>query len=90
MQLFVQILLELSRKEQQIILATHDYLLLKWFNVLIDKGDHVRYHSLYRDIQTGEIKIDSTDDYLEIEKNPIAEAFNQLTIAHAKSRLKGG
>lgn len=89
MQLLVEILLELSRKEQQIILATHDYLLLKWFNVLKAKNDHVRYHSLYRDTETGEIKIDSTDDYLEIEKNPIAEAFNQLTIAHAKSRLKG-
>lgn len=91
MKLLVQILLELSRNGQQIILATHDYVLLKWFDLLMDKGkdDHVRFHALYRDGQSEDVKIDSTDDYREIEKNPIAEAFNNLTIAHAKSRLKG-
>ena len=91
MELLVQILLELSRNGQQIILATHDYVLLKWFDLLMDKGknDHVRFHVLYRDTQSRGIKISSTDDYLDIEKNPIADAFNNLTIAHAKSRLKG-
>ena len=91
MELLVQILVELSRNGQQIILATHDYVLLKWFDLLVDKGkdDHVRFHALYRDIQSGEVKIDSTDDYREIQRNPIAEAFNHLTIAHAKTRLKG-
>lgn len=91
LKLLVQILLELSRNGQQIILATHDYVLLKWFDLLMDKGkeDHVRFHSLYRDIQSGEVKIDSTDDYRGIERNPIAEAFNHLTIAYATYRLKG-
>ncbi|KHK01143.1 AAA family ATPase [Desulfovibrio sp. TomC] len=91
MKLLVQILLELSRNGQQIILATHDYVLLKWFDLLMDKGkdDHVRFHALYRDDQSGDVKIDSTDDYRKIEKNPIAEAFNNLTIAYAKSRLNG-
>lgn len=91
MELLVQILLELARNGQQIILSTHDYVLLKWFDLLMDKGkdDHVRFHALYRDVQSTEIKIDSTDDYREIEENPISEAFNNLTIAHAKSRLKG-
>lgn len=92
MKLLVQILLELSRNGQQIILATHDYVLLKWFDLLMDKGkdDQVRFHVLYRDVQSKEIMVDSTDDYREIEKNPISEAFNNLTIAHAKSRLKRG
>lgn len=91
MELLVRILLELSRNGQQIILATHDYVLLKWFNLLMDKGkgDHVCFHALYKEIQSGPVKIDSTDDYHEIEKNPISEAFNHLTIAHAKSRLRG-
>ncbi len=91
MELFVQILLELSRNGEQIIIATHDYVLLKWFDLLMDKNkeDHVRYHTLYHDAQSTGIKIDSMDNYHEIEKNPISEAFNSLTIAHAKSRLKG-
>ena len=38
MKSLVQILLELSRNGQQIILATHDYVLLKWFDLLMEKG----------------------------------------------------
>jgi hypothetical protein len=80
MQLLVQILLELSRNGQQIILSSHDYVLLKWFDLLMDagKGDHVRFHSLYRDQESREIKVSSTDDYLNIRPNPIDEAFGVL------------
>lgn len=80
LKILVQILLELSRNGQQIILATHDYVLLKWFDLLKDEGkeDHVRFHSLYRDPDTLEIKLASTDDYVEISPNPIDEAFGFL------------
>lgn len=79
-EILVRILLELSRNGQQVIIATHDYVLLKWFDLLSEtgKGDHVRYHSLYRDAPTGEIKLSSTDDYLEISPNSIDEAFGYL------------
>jgi len=91
MQTLVNILLELSRNGQQIILSTHDYVLLKWFDVLMDKGkdDHVRYHVLYRDTRSKEIKVESTDDYLSISPNAIADTFSDLTKAHAQARLKG-
>ena len=81
MKLLVQILLELSRNGQQIILATHDYILLKWFDLLMDKkdGDHVLYHAFYRDTETGAINVDTVDDYLAISPNAIAETFNDLT-----------
>lgn len=80
MKLLVEILLELSRNGQQIILATHDYVLLKWFDLLMNTGkeDHVRFHSLYRNPDSTEIKIASTDDYLTINPNPIDEAFGFL------------
>jgi predicted ATPase len=80
MRLLVEILLELSRNGQQIILATHDYVLLKWFDLLMkkNKGDHVRFHSLYKDPSTNMIKIASTDDYLTISPNPIDDAFGIL------------
>lgn len=80
MKLLVQILLELSRNGQQIILATHDYVLLKWFDLLMDKGkeDYVRFHSLHHDQKTSEIKVASTEDYLKITPNPIDEAFGYL------------
>ena len=79
MQLLVETLLELSRNGKQIILATHDYFLLKWFDLLMEdeKEDHVRFHSLYRE-ESGDIAISSTDDYLTIEPNPIDETFEAL------------
>ncbi len=80
MKLLVEILLELSRNGQQIILATHEYVLLKWFDLLMDQGqgDVVRFHSLYIDSESEEIKISSTDVFLDITPNPIDEAFGLL------------
>lgn len=91
MRLLVQILLELSRNGQQIILATHDYVLLKWFDLLIDKGkdDHVRFHSLYRDPDTSEIKVASTENYLDITPNPIDEAFGFLINQEIENDMGG-
>ena len=91
MKLLVQILLELSRNGQQIILATHDYVLLKWFDLLMDKGkdDHVRFHSLYLDVDTSESKVTSTEDYLEITPNPIDEAFGFIINQEIKNDMGG-
>jgi len=79
MKTVVETLLELSRNGQQIILATHDYVVLKWFDLLMDIGkeDHVRYHSLYRG-DDGAVQLHSTNDYDEIYPNPIDEAFGYL------------
>ena len=87
----VQALLELARNGQQIILATHDYVLLKWFDLLMDKGkdDHVRFHSLYRDADTSEIKVASTEDYLKITPNPIDEAFGFLINQEIENDMGG-
>lgn len=73
-------LLELARNGQQVILATHDYVLLKWFDLLIDKGkgDQVRFFSLHRDTSTRDVKISTTEDYLHIAPNPIDDAFGYL------------
>jgi len=78
MKLLVQILLELSRNGQQIILATHDYVLLKWFDLLMDKGkdDHVRYHVLFKG--SDGIESDSADSYQELNVNSIVETFGDL------------
>lgn len=91
MKLLVQILLELSRNGQQIIIATHDYVLLKWFDLLMDKGkeDHVRFHSLYRDPKTNEIEVSSTEEYLNITPNPIDDAFGYLINQEIENDMGG-
>ena len=80
MKLVVEVLFELARNGQQVVVATHDYVLLKWFDLLLDKGkeDHVRFHSLFRDSESKQIKVSSVDDYLDIAPNPIDEAFGFL------------
>ncbi|MYB35059.1 MAG: AAA family ATPase [Gammaproteobacteria bacterium] len=90
MELLVKILLELSRIGQQIILTTHDYVLLKWFDLLMDKdrGDQVRFHSLFRDAETSEVKASSTDNYVEIAPNSLDETF-ALLVEHELRRDMG-
>jgi len=90
MKLLVSVLFELARNGQQIIIATHDYVLLKWFDLLADKGqgDLVSFHTLYKDSETSQVRVKSTDNYLDIEPNPISEAFSSLLVAHAKNQIE--
>lgn len=80
MRLFVEILLELSRNGQQIVLTTHDYVVLKWFDLLLDKkkGDHVRFHHLqYRD-DAGVIGAESRDEYTIVGDTSISDTLAEI------------
>ncbi len=87
MELLVQILLELSRNGLQIILATHDYVLLKWFDLLMDKGkgDDVCFHVL-KQSDLG-VKVETTDSYQTIPEHSIANTFSDLYDAEIKRSL---
>jgi len=80
MKLLVEILLELSRNGQQIILATHDYVLLKWFDLLMDKGkdDHIKFISLFHENGSGKVTSQSADDYQTLNQNAISSVFSEL------------
>ena len=86
----VEILLELARNGQQIIIATHDYVFLKWFDILMDtsKGDHIRFHTLNNARTSEGIQATSVDAYEQINPNPIADTFNELTKEQV-SRMMG-
>lgn len=89
MKLLVEILLELSRNGQQIILATHDYVLLKWFDLLVNKGqgDHIRFHALSTDNR--QVIVQTADDYRQLNNNAIANTFNDLYDEEIKRSLGG-
>ena len=53
------------------------------------KDDHVRFHSLYRDPDTTEIAVASTDDYLNIAPNPIDDAFGYLINQEIENDMGG-
>jgi predicted ATP-dependent endonuclease of OLD family len=80
LKLLVQILLNLSTQGQQVIISTHNYVLLKWFNLLAKKseGHDVSYHSLTLNPETKEVQLQSSDDFSDIQNNPIDEAFESI------------
>ncbi len=90
MRLLVEILLELARNSQQIIIATHDYVLLKWFDLLLNKGkdDHILYHALSRD-NSGNISIQTANNYKQLDTNAIATTFSDLYDAEIDRSLGG-
>ena len=47
------------------------------------------FHALYRDEKTGEVKVDSMDDYRAITPNAIADTFNDLTKEQVNRKMGG-
>lgn len=87
----VQALLELARNGQQVILATHDYVLLKWFDLLMDKGkgDHVIFHRLYRTEGEENVQHESQSDYSIVGRSAISNTFAELYDEDIKRALGG-
>lgn len=85
----MEIILELQRVGVQIFLATHDYVILKELDLRKKKQDKIKFHSLYRDSETGEVLCHSAASYLEIHPNAIAEAFADLYDREVKRNLEG-
>jgi predicted ATP-dependent endonuclease of OLD family len=90
MQAIIGILLELQRIGVQIFLSTHDYVILKEFELQSTTEDNITYHSLYRDDESGEIKVSSTENYLDISPNAIDDTFGNLVTRDIQKSFKGG
>ena len=73
----VDVLLQLQRAGVQILLATHDYAVLKELELLTEESDEVCFHTLYRDSE-GELSCESATRPFELRHSPIAEAFTSL------------
>ncbi|MFD2438605.1 AAA family ATPase [Modicisalibacter luteus] len=89
MKLLVQVLLELARNNQQVILATHDYVLLKWFDLLANpkQGHHIRFHALVN--KGSQVTLQSANSYKELDNNAIANTFDDLYDEEVKRSLGG-
>ncbi len=74
----MDVLLELQRSGVQIFLATHNYVVLEEIDLRQKEEDDVAFHSLYRDEETGEIACNTSNHYLGIHPNPIAEAYDSI------------
>ena len=72
----IEILLQLQRIGVQVLLATHDYVILKEIDLQTRDTDRVAYHALYQ--QDSAVSIDTSHDYRHIHKNAITETFDDL------------
>ncbi len=77
MRTVVEIILELQRLSVQIFITTHDYVILKEFDLQAKNTDKILFHSLYRK-KDGEIEVSSTESYLNISPNVIDESFGSI------------
>jgi len=93
MKMVVKSLLDISRNGKQVFIATHEYVLLKWFDLLANKqeklGDSIKYHLLNKDPVTGEVTCESSDDYSLISRSAISETYAELYDAEIERSLGG-
>ena len=76
-QTVAKILIELSKMGVQIFIATHDYVLLKEFQLAIKEEDNIMYHVLYHD-ENGEIAHAATVDFDELTPNAIDSTYSRI------------
>ena len=84
----VEVVLELQRLGVQVFLTTHNYVLLKEFDLRRKKSDAVRYISLFRD-ESLSVVGRSSNTYSGVDPNAIAATFADLyqrDVARALSR----
>ncbi len=73
----VNILVELQKMGVQIFVATHDYVLLKEFELAANENTEMLIHSLYRD-EGGCVRCSTTSDFDNVNPNAIDRAYEGL------------
>lgn len=84
----VAVILELQRLGVQIFLTTHNYVLLKEFDLRKQKNDQIRYLSLFRE-ESGAVSANASDSYLGVDPNAIAGTFDDLYDRELRRSLGG-
>jgi predicted ATPase len=76
--ILIEVLIELQRMGVQVFISTHNYTVLKEFDLQLKPADKVCYHSLYRNPKTNEIEVNSTEQYDQIDPNMILDTFTDM------------
>lgn len=84
----VEVMLELQRLDVQVFLSTHNYVLLKEFDLRQQPGDAIRYVSLFRDA-SGAVAASTSGSYVGIDPNAIASTFSHLYDREIQRSLGG-
>ena len=74
----VDALLRLQRVGVQILIATHDYSILKELDLLTRGDDDLLFHTFYRDGSDSRLVCETARNPFELRHSPIDEAFTSL------------
>lgn len=88
MRTVVQILIELQRLGVQVFVATHNYNVLKEFDLQLEARDRVLFHSLFRDAER-KLQVASSAQYQELQPNSIDDAFAALADREIQQQMGG-
>lgn len=86
MRTVVQILIELQRLGVQLFITTHNYNLLKEFDLQLQAQDQVLFHSLYRDAQDS-MRAASFADYDSLQPNAIDDTLAALADREIRQQM---
>jgi len=77
MRIVVNVLVELQRIGVQIFVSTHDYVLLKEFELATKDTDSINYHAFYHD-ELNRIAINAVEKLDDLNPNAIDDTFGSL------------
>lgn len=85
----VEILLRLQQNGVQIFIATHNYVLLKQFDLQRTSKDKIRFFSLSKERDSSKIVCVDGENYLDIVPNKISEAYTEIYDGEVRRNLGG-
>jgi energy-coupling factor transporter ATP-binding protein EcfA2 len=83
----VEVILLLKRMGIQIFFATHDYVVLKWLDLLGNGEPGVLYHTLAAE-GPGVVRCESADNLLDLKQNAILDIYAELYDAELKRTME--
>ena len=88
MRTVVQILIELQRLGVQVFVTTHNYNLLKEFDLQIQPQDNVLFHSMFRDAERN-VQVASFNRYEDLQPNAIDDTLGALADRDIRQQMGG-
>jgi energy-coupling factor transporter ATP-binding protein EcfA2 len=86
MRTVVQILVELQRLGVQVFVTTHNYNLLKEFDLQLGASDRALFHSLFRD-EHRNVQVASFKRYEDLQPNAIDDTLGQLADREIRQQM---
>lgn len=87
MRTVVQILIELQRLGVQVFITTHNYNILKEFDLQVQPQDRVQFHSLFRDAKR-DVRVASFERYDQLQPNAIDDTLGALADREIRQQMR--